>query len=65
MDKLAAYLTLHAMDLDGVEIVELRSSVWYSHLMSEWPFFVVLSSHITQRLADEVSDLLQKAAGDD
>ena len=45
VDKLAAYLTLHAMDLDGVETVELRSSVWYSHLMSEWPYFTMVSSH--------------------
>ena len=37
VDKLAAYLTLHAMEFDDVDEVELKSSVWYSHVMSEHP----------------------------
>lgn len=38
-DKLAAYLTLHEMELDGIGVIELRSSVWYSHLMSKWSYW--------------------------
>jgi hypothetical protein len=35
VDRIAAYLMLHATDLDDIETIELRHSVWYSHLMGE------------------------------